>query len=334
MIGIGYKKLLKKVYKTIVIFFIIFIIFPVFSNKINPQKQVKNLAKPFSVSLNSSAFPGSLFAQTSEQIDPFHQKLFEEGKYFYDNGNYTEAIENFEIAFIGLLDNESKLLECYIYLTVCFYQIKNLEKSKFFYNEIKRLNLQEYMKTIKPPKSLLDKYHEIASYFSRFEAQAKISSPDSSKKTADLPTITSPSSKEILEAEIKRLKEAIKNDKRNLEAYFRLSTIYLEQGKNKKAKSVLKDLIKLDEKNGNAYFELGKIFVTEKKYYEALNQYRRAALLLQGDIELHYEIAKIYYELKNYQRAKQEFLKVQEINKTYKDTEKYLALIEEKEKRK
>lgn len=107
---------------------------------------------------------------TTTTADPFYEKLFEEGKYFYQNGNYLNAIENFEIAFFGFPDNLPRLLECYIYLTVCFFKEKNLEKSKHFSSEINRLNLQEYLNEINLPKDLMDKFLEINSYFSRFDS--------------------------------------------------------------------------------------------------------------------------------------------------------------------
>jgi tetratricopeptide (TPR) repeat protein len=306
-------KLSKRISKRIVIFLVIFIIFPLFPKKTNFHFQN----------------PGYIFAQVKEQDDPFYVKLLEDGKYFYDNGNYAEAIASFEIAFFGLLDNPSRLLECYVYLTVCYYQVKNGEKSKFYYDEIKKLKLQEYTKTLKAPGNLLDKYYEISSYFSRLEPQTPPSPSTSSqaRTTSSTPT-TPPSSKGRLDAEIKQLKRTIKNNPRNSEAYFQLSTLYIEQRKIKEAKSLLEDLIKVDPRNGYAYFELGKISLSQKKEREALVQFQKAAPFLPANIELHYEMAKIYYYLKNFEQANQEFEEVKKINENYKETEKYLNLLE------
>jgi len=182
----------------------------------------------FASSITTTTVPTT---PTTTTADPFYEDLFEEGKYFYQNGNYLNAIENFEIAFFGFPDNLPRLLECYIYLTVCFFKEKNLEKSKHFNSEINRLNLQEYLNEINLPKDLMDKFLEINSYFSRFDSLAKIArSPSSSVKTS-YPTPTSTSSPKSLELEIVRLKQTIKNNKRNLDTYFRLSSIYVEQKK-------------------------------------------------------------------------------------------------------
>lgn len=107
-------------------------------------------------------FPHPAPAQTAEQEDPFYKKLFEEGKYFYESKNFAGAIEDFEIAFFGYLDNEPRLLECYMYLTVCHFQQKNYEKAKYYIEEIKRLNLEDHLKAADPPEDLLKKYEEIA----------------------------------------------------------------------------------------------------------------------------------------------------------------------------
>jgi hypothetical protein len=136
-----------KIYIKTLIIFIIILLFPA---------AISPFARPFS---------GLLLAQTTEQEDPFYKKLFEDGKYYYQNDKTPEAIENFEIAFFGYLDNLPKLLECYVYLTVCHFQQKNIEKSKYYADEIKRLKLQDYMKNITPPESLMKKYEEIIAKF-------------------------------------------------------------------------------------------------------------------------------------------------------------------------
>jgi outer membrane protein assembly factor BamD (BamD/ComL family) len=93
---------------------------------------------------NSSFFaPPTHQAQNTEKEDPFYRKLYDEGKYFYDKKNFAGAIQDFEIASFGYLDNLPRLLECYVYLTICQFQQRNYEKAKFWIDEIKRLNLED-----------------------------------------------------------------------------------------------------------------------------------------------------------------------------------------------
>jgi hypothetical protein len=60
-----------------------------------------------------SAFPFQEAFSQAEEIDPFYHKLSKEGKYFFQNGQYGEAVKSMEIAFFGFIDNPKKLLECY-----------------------------------------------------------------------------------------------------------------------------------------------------------------------------------------------------------------------------
>jgi TolA-binding protein len=103
----------------------------------------------------------ALQAQTAPQEDPFYKKLYDEGKYFYQNKNYAGAIEDFGIAFFGYLDNQPRLLECYVYLAVCHFELKNYEKTKYYIEEIRRLNLEEHAKAADLPEDLAKKYQEI-----------------------------------------------------------------------------------------------------------------------------------------------------------------------------
>jgi tetratricopeptide (TPR) repeat protein len=106
-------------------------------------------------------------AQETEQVDPFYRKLYEEGKYFYENKKLAEAIADFEIAFFGYLDNLPQLLECYIYLTDCHFQIKNYERAKYYIDEIKKLKLEEYINETTLTEELKKKYQEIIVKFSK-----------------------------------------------------------------------------------------------------------------------------------------------------------------------
>ena len=101
--------------------------------------------------------------QVTEQEDPFYKKLYNEGKYFYENKNFAGAIQDFEIASFGYVDNLPRLLECYVYLAICQFQQKNYEKTKFWIDEIKRLKLEDQLKTVKLPEDLAKKFQEIVS---------------------------------------------------------------------------------------------------------------------------------------------------------------------------
>jgi len=99
--------------------------------------------------------------------DPFYRKLYEDGKDAFESGNVQEAVDDFEIAFFGYLDNLPRLLECYMYLAVGHYDLKNVDKCKADLDEIHRLNLEEHMATAAPSENLLKRFREVQGRFQK-----------------------------------------------------------------------------------------------------------------------------------------------------------------------
>jgi tetratricopeptide (TPR) repeat protein len=300
--------------------------------------------------------PAYVQAQVPEQVDPFYKKLFEDGKYFYQSGDYAGAASNFGVAFFGFVGNPPQLLECYIYLEVCFAQLKNAEKAKYYYDEIKRLRLQSHLKNLKLPEDLEVKYLEVNAAFARLEAKAgggsgvvasktepKLKSKPESQPLASSPqkeddskprqTAPPPSTSkkeavsppDALATEIKQLEDSIKKDKGNPDPYFRLSMLFVDQKKFKDARAALESLLGINPKNGLAYLELGKIYIAEQKTKEALAAFEKAAALLPDNPAPHYALGKLYFDLKNYDKAKQSFSLAQRIDSNYKDVARYMA---------
>ena len=103
----------------------------------------------------------------ADEGDPFYRKLYDEGKDAFESGNIQEAVDDFEIAFFGYLDNLPRLLECYMYLAVGHYDLKNVDKCKADLDEIHRLNLEEHMATAAPSENLLKRFREVQEKFQK-----------------------------------------------------------------------------------------------------------------------------------------------------------------------
>jgi tetratricopeptide (TPR) repeat protein len=310
-----------------------------------PRLAVFLLAILLPAGLLFSAFPLQEASSQAEEVDPFYLKLSEDGKYFFQNGEYEEAVKNFEVAFFGFIDNPQKRLECYVYLAVAHFKLKDAEKTKYYLDEIRRLKLQEHLASAHLPTDLLDEYAEITSRFSRLEggpqkpggrqpaptpkAKPAPSTPPPSQ-TPPRPAASKPAADRS--ARVKKLKQDIKAEPRNAAIYFQLSAAYLEQGKTGEARSVLQDLLKLQPDNSGALFELGKVYSLEKNFSRALGLYDRAAPSLKANIDFLYEAGKACFELQDYARAREKFSAVQSIQETYKDTEAYLARLDEIER--
>jgi len=292
-----------------------------------------------------SAFPLQEVSTQAEEIDPFYYKLSRDGKYFFQNGQYSEAVKSLEIAFFGFIDNPKKLLECYVHLTVAHFKLKNVERAKFYLEEINRQELWEHLAAAQLPKGLLDEYTEITSRLSRPEG----GSPEQGERQAtpapkEKPALSAPStsrtplrpnaSKPAADraAHLKKLKQEIKADSRNAALYFQLSGAYLEQWKTGEARSVLQDLLQLQPDNAAALFELGRTYGLEKKFVRAVELYEKAAPSLKKNIDFLYETGKAYFELQDYAKARVQFSAVQAINKSYRETENYLVRLDEIER--
>lgn len=266
------------------------------------------------------------WAQAVEEVNPFYLNLFEEGKFEFQSGNLPAAVKDFEIASIGFLDSPARLLECYVYLTVVHNDLKNADKSKFYFNEIKKLKLQTYLTAISPPSPLMKKFSDLDSLYTRQDGQARIAAGWESPAPGSAPAVSGVPGKAV-EAEIGQLKAAIRKNTREQAPYFRLSALYLEQKKTKDARGVLEDLIKIYPKNGQAHFERGKILLQERKLPEAATALQQAALYSPDNHEIFYELGKVLYEQRRSAEAKAAFERVKALNPSYKDTAEYMALI-------
>jgi tetratricopeptide (TPR) repeat protein len=292
-----------------------------------------------------SAFPLQEASTQAEEIDPFYLKLSRDGKYFFQNGQYSEAVKSLEIAFFGFIDDPKKLFECSVHLAVAHFKLKNVEKAKYYLEEINRQGLGEHLAAAQLPKALLDEYMEITSRLSRPEGGSQeqgkgqpnpalkekpASTPPSTSRTPLRPTASKPAADRA--AHLKRLKQEIKAAPRNEALYFQLSGAYIEQGKNGDGRSVLQDLLRLQPDNAAALFELGKLYALENKFSKARELYEKAAPSLEKNGDFLYETGKAYFELQDYAKARVQFSAVQAINKSYRETENYLVRLDEIER--
>jgi tetratricopeptide (TPR) repeat protein len=254
--------------------------------------------------------PTSVLAQTSEQVDPFYLDLLRDGKYFYENGDYEEAIENFKIASFGFLDSIPRLTECYLYLTVCYYQIKDQEKAKYYYDEIKRLNLEEHLQDINLPQSLLDKYYEI-------DAAEK-----GDKRAVNFLDLAR--NEKSLSTKIMYYKQALRNDPSNIEIYFEMSRAYQAEEKYNEAAKVLQPLLKSQPENVKIHIELAEIYLKDKSRNKAISILKRAMAVAEDNIEINYLLGRAYMEDKKYEEAADAFHQVLKKESDYKDTRQLL----------
>jgi len=286
----------------------------------------------------------------AQAVDPFYTRLFDAGRDAYQRGSFQETVDNLKIAFFGYLDHPAQLLECYIYLEVSYFELRDLDNTGRYHSEIRQAKLESELPKLALPKALVDRYREINASLDRFEAKtpslsllARPAAPATG--AADKPepnsagagaarrggapaaTAAAPS----MDDEIARLTSVLAADPKNSEAAFMLSSIYVEQKKFGDAHDVLNALAAADPKNGNAWVEIGKIYETEKKPKDALAAMERAVRIVPDNIELLYSLGTLYYGQGAFEKAKTMFIRVRELGPEYKDLANYLALIDDRD---
>jgi tetratricopeptide (TPR) repeat protein len=273
--------------------------------------------------LVSAAFVPFLQAQITEQIDPFYLKLYEDGKYFFQNGDFVGAVSNFEIAFFGFVDNPPKLLECYIYLEVSYSHLKNADKTKYYYNEIKRLRLQTHLKSLELPEDLEVKYLELNAAFARLETKAAGSGvvasktePKSKTKPESQPPASSlqkeadskpqqaapPPSTSKKEADSKKAEDLSgKPAKQSAQTTKPASKTTIPQPPPVSPSEALaaeikqiRDSIKKDKRNPDPYFRLSARYFDQKKFKDARAVIEDLLDVNPKNGRAHFELGKIY----------------------------------------
>lgn len=103
-----------------------------------------------------------------------------------------------------------------------------------------------------------------------------------------------------LDAQVYRLKKAIKENPQNPDLYFKLGLVYETQGKYGKAKKALKQSILLNPHNAKAYNSLGHIYRSEKDYPLAIENYQKAIQSDDRFMEPYTWLAYVYGEMDTY----------------------------------
>jgi tetratricopeptide (TPR) repeat protein len=315
---------------------------PVFLGKKSAQSSILLLTLAALLSVFSAALLASALQESTQQItppatervDPFYKNLLEDGKFFFQSGKYPEAIENLEIAYFGYLDYPHKLLECYIYLEVCHFQIKNAEKSLYYYNEIKRLKLEESLEKLTLPKSLLDRYREISAYYDRTEPKfvnppviKETTRPTSGQEAKDGASVlnspdllTKARTEIVLYKKITLYKQALEKDPLNTDIYFEMKDAYVAAKKYREAAKLLELLLKNHPEIVRIHRELGGVYLSNKDYDKAAKALAESVQFEPENIELRYSLGKTYMGAKKFKEAAAEFNVVLARDPKYKDT--------------
>ena len=103
------------------------------------------------------------------------------------------------------------------------------------------------------------------------------------------------------------LKQVVKADSDNVDAYRFLGSYYMDSGSYEKAIEVQRQVIKIDPNDANAHSMLGDAYWNCGLYGEAIEAYKQA-MKLHGDApHVHYQIALAYLKIGDKNSAMEEY---------------------------
>ncbi len=126
---------------------------------------------------------------------------------------------------------------------------------------------------------------------------------------------------------IKSFKDAVKEDKKNPQAYFWLGLSYLKSDSLGLAETALVQARELDSKNWKIYDYLGDVYAAEKIPAAAVEQYRKAIEIGGKNTVIYMKIADVSRKARQYTEAAEAYISVLLIDTTNVTAMKELANI-------
>lgn len=258
------------------------------------------------------AAPALQAQTTDQQIDPFYLRLLNDGRLFYQQGNYAGVVDNMGIAFFGFLDFPDKLLECYLYLEISYNHLKNEEKSKYYYDEIRRLKLLNNLKNLEIPDNVAAKFDEVNAAFAAIEARiaariaaaAKPGATPPGKKTEPRPAAQTETSK--VSAANKEKTTPLPppaSDKIALKTMEDiLAKARAETSLSKKIK-LYKQALLSDPSNIDIYFEMNDAYTAAKKYRDGAALMDLLLKYYPNDLRIHLRLAENTLADRSFEKA-------------------------------
>jgi tetratricopeptide (TPR) repeat protein len=210
------------------------------------------------------------------QDEAHYRNVMNRAKALFNSGEYEEVIDKLQIALFGIDSDNSALAECYVYLSLCHFFLKdhdlareNLLTAQGYLDEEGFLGLGLDENILFNLESLWYLFNPKTSIFpGKTEPAVDPNSKDFSDEDIDY-TISS-------------LNRKIDLNPRYIASYYELYEAYSYKGDQKNAKKTLEKLLKNKPRETKAYCYLGKLEYQERKYKDAVEHLEQFFVLL-GD---------------------------------------------------
>jgi tetratricopeptide (TPR) repeat protein len=248
-----------------------------------------------------------------QEIDPFYLNLLEKGEKSLLEGNYSKAIEELEIAVFGLSKEKRLEAKAYVYISLSYYYLNNLEQSKVYLKEAQKLVEANELQDLDLHESVWTDLESLVNSFRAETAQERQLENIREKYEAEdlsLGVAGEEKASSSLERDLRitrKLEKDIEDDPRNTSLYYDLYLLYKNSNNILYAKRTLEDLIKNNPSEIQGHYLLGKLEFKEKDYEEAEKIFEKILSLFertQADENIISEI-KAYLILASYLRGKE-----------------------------
>lgn len=242
-----------------------------------------------------------LFAE-SQEIDPFYLRVFNHGESLFKEGNFREAAKEMKVAVFGMEGHNEMLGKAHVYMGLSYYYLEQKEESEKHLKKALDFIGTEGINKIELSPKRKDDLSKILAYFGivNLEPKTEAVSPQPSKdKTKN---------KDVSENKINDLKKVLQENPKEIEAYYQLFNIYLENKNTKKARNTLEKLTKQHPLETKALYLLGTLHFKEKNFNKAEYYFSRIFAISKSR-EVPTEImdpSRAYYILSFYYRGKKD----------------------------
>ncbi|MBD3413191.1 MAG: tetratricopeptide repeat protein [Candidatus Aminicenantes bacterium] len=238
----------------------------------------------------------ALFVQ-AQQMDPFYQRLINEGETQFQEGRYAKAVQTLKVAVFGIEGHPDILGKAHVYLGLSYYYLNQESNSENHLRKAVQLLGTDGLSTIPLEPGIRSDLSKIFSYLGILQEQSQ-------SKPEELRESESPISDVTQQNRIQQLKTAVKDQPDQTQAYYDLYEIYLQQGRSRKARDILEKLSRRHALESRALYLLGVNHFKKRRFKKAQTYFSRIFALAQSmdvaseitDSSHAYQILSFYYQ--------------------------------------
>jgi tetratricopeptide (TPR) repeat protein len=226
-------------------------------------------------------------ALLGQEADPFYLNLLSQGERSLLEGNYRKAIDELEIAAFGLTKDARLEAKAYVYMSLAYFYLNDLEQSKKYLREAEKAIEGKDLQSLDLDESVLTDLESLINSFKAEMAQEQqIENIRKKYEAEDLPLGETEGEKVSgsLERDLRitrKLEKDIEKDPRNTSLYYDLYLLYMHSNNVLYARKTLEALVKNNPSEIRGYHLLGKLEFEVKNYEEAEKTFEKILNLFE-----------------------------------------------------